>query len=564
MFVRVKKIGGYDYLYLVENAREGGRHVQRVIKSLGRKDEVEQSGLLDSLIASAARHSPRSIVLSRYYRGELPELRRESIGPDLVFGRLWAETGCREVLAGLLADRGFGFDLERAVYMTVLHRLMVSGSDRHAGAWKDKFRIPGAERLTLDQAYKAMAWLGEELPGPELPGPELPGPELPGAAGPLGPRTMTDAIEEALYRYRQDLFGELSVAFFDTTSLYFEGAGGESLGRRGHTKDYRPHLKQVVLGIVLDGADRPIASFLLPGNTTDVTVLVPVVRRLQERFGIKRACIVADRGMISAATIAHLEAAGLEYILGARERSSREILDHVMTDDGVAVPLVIPRQKGETELAVKDVAVAGRRYIVCRNAEEALKDAEARAQILASLEAALRIGDLKLVANTGYRRYLTAPKGKRFAIDPAKVEADARFDGLFVLRTNAKLTALQAVLRYRNLLAVEDTFRTGKALLATRPIFHKTNAGIRGHIFCTFLALVLRHELVSRLAPTRPKAIEWRQIVDDLADLSHVEVEQDGKRARLRTAPGPTLDAVCRAVGITLPPVYQEIPPAAA
>src|SRR5512144_1721740 len=98
MFVRVKKIGGYEYLYLVENAREGGRHVQRVIKSLGRRDEVEASGLLDSLIASAARHSRRSIVLSCFYRGELPELKRLSIGPDLVFGRLWQDLGCRDVL----------------------------------------------------------------------------------------------------------------------------------------------------------------------------------------------------------------------------------------------------------------------------------------------------------------------------------------------------------------------------------------------------------------------------------------------------------------------------------
>ena len=546
MFVRVKKIGGYEYLYLVENAREGGRHVQRVIKSLGRKDEVEASGMLDALIASAARHSPRSIVLSRYYRGELPELRRQSIGPDLVFGRLWQETGCREVLASLLADRLFGFDLERAVYMTVLHRLMISGSDRHASQWKDKFRIPGAEPLTLDQAYKTMAWLGEAIPGP---------------AGPLGPRTMTDVIEEALYRHRKDLFGEVTVAFFDTTSLYFEGDGGQSLGQRGYSKDYRPHLKQVVLGIVLDGNDRPIASFLLPGNTADVTTLLPVVRRLQQRFGIARACVVADRGMISAETIAALEAAGLDYILGARERSTREIHNDVMMDDGAAVPLVIPRQKGETQLEIKDVTVAGRRYIVCRNEEEGRKDAEARARILAGLQAALAGGDMKLVANTGYRRYLKKPRGKVFAIDPAKVEADARFDGLFVLRTNTRLTGAQTVLRYRNLLAVEDTFRTAKVLLTTRPIYHKTDQGIRGHVFCTFLALVLRHELVTRLAPHRPKAIEWKQIVDDLADLSHVEVEQDGKRARLRTAPGPTIDPICRAVGITLPPVYQELPP---
>jgi hypothetical protein len=549
MFVRVKKIGGYEYLYLVENAREGGRHVQRVIRSLGRKDEVAQSGVLDALIASAARHSPRSIVLSRYYRGELPELRRQSIGPDLVFGRLWTQTGCREVLAGLVAERQFGFDLERAVYMSVLHRLMISGSDRHAATWKDKFRIPGAARLTLDQAYKAMAWLGEEIPG---------------SAGALGPRTRTDVIEEALYRYRQDLFGAVTVAFFDTTSLYFEGAGGASLGQRGYSKDYRPHLQQVILGIVLDGCDRPIASFLLPGNTADVTTLIPVVRRLQERFGIAQACIVADRGMISAETMAALEAAGMDYILGARERSTREIYDEVMQHAGGAVPLVIPRQKGETELAIQDVTVGGRRYIVCRNEDEAKKDAQARAQILAGLEAALAQGDKKLVANTGYRRFLKKPKGQAFAIDPAKVAADARFDGLFVLRTNSRLSALPTVLRYRNLLAVEDTFKTGKALLKTRPIYHRTDPGIRGHVFCTFLALVLRHALVSRLVPRRPKAIEWQQIVDDLADLSHVEVEQDGKRARLRTAPGSTIDPICRAVGVTLPPVYEEIPPIAA
>ena len=231
MFVRVKKIGAYEYLYLVENAREGGRHVQRVIKALGRRDEVEASGLLDGLIASAARHSRRSIVLSSFYRGELPELRRASIGADLVFGRLWAETGCRDVLASLLAGRRFGCDIERAVYLTVLHRLMVSGSDRHASTWRDSVHVPGAERLDLDHAYTAMAWLGEV-----------------DDAG----RSTAEAFEEALYRHRQPLFAAVSVAFFDTTILWFEGAGGESLGQRGYSKDYRGHLRQIVLGIVLD------------------------------------------------------------------------------------------------------------------------------------------------------------------------------------------------------------------------------------------------------------------------------------------------------------------------
>src|ERR1700759_4533767 len=395
MFVRVKKIGGYEYLYLVENVREGGRHVQRVIKALGRRDEVEASDLLDSLIASAARHSRRTIVLSSFYRGELAEIRRRSIGPDLVFGQLWRETGCQMVLRRHLDGRRFGFDVERAIYLTVVHRLMVSGSDRHASTWQQMLDIPGATDLMLAHAYKAMAWLGEAIDG--------------AASG--QPRHGTDAIEEALYEHRKSLFGAISVAFFDTTSLYFEGNGGATLGQLGHSKDFRPQLNQVVLGIVLDEQDRPLASFLWPGNTADVTALLPVVARLRSRFGVERACIVADRGMISAATIAALEARKIDYILGARERSSKEVRESVLHDDGAAVPLTIPRQKGETDLAVTEVKREGRRYIVCCNEEEARKDAETRAKLRDGLQHKRAEGGKSLVANTGYRRFLAAPEG---------------------------------------------------------------------------------------------------------------------------------------------------------
>ncbi len=478
-------------------------------------------------------------MLSSFYRGELPELRRVSIGADLVFGRLWQETGCRDVLRSLLAERHFGFDVERTIYLTVLHRLMVSGSDRHAHDWHQRLRIPGTEPLTLEHAYKAMAWLGEET---------------------VDGRPMTDTVEETLYRHRQPLLGELSVAFFDTTSLFFEGRGGATLGQRGFSKDYRPQLHQVVLGIVLDGHDRPIASFLWPGNTADVTTLLPVVERLRTRFGISRACVVADRGMISAATIAELEAQGIDYILGVRERSTAEVRTTVIDDDGVAVPLTIPRQRGETNLTIKDVVLSGRRYVLARNPEQARKDAETRTAVLAGLERKLAQGDKALVGNAGYRRFLADAASDGFSIDAAKVEADAHFDGLFVLRTNTRLTALQVVLRYRNLLAVEQGFLAAKTLLATRPVFHRTDAAIRGHIFCTFLALVLRKELMDRLAARDLALPEWQHIVDDLADLSEIEVEQDGRRALLRTAPGPTIDPLCRAAGVTLPPVFQELP----
>jgi hypothetical protein len=125
-----------------------------------------------------------------------------------------------------------------------------------------------------------------------------------------------------------------------------------------------------------------------------------------------------------------------------------------------------------------------------------------------------------------------------------------------------KLSVLAVVLRYRNLLVVEQSLLAAKTLLATRPVFHRTDAAIRGHIGCTFLALLLHEELLDRLAAHRTPIPEWQNIIDDLLDLSVVEVEQDGRRAILRTAPRPSIDPICRAIGLTLPPIFQEMPTA--
>src|SRR5271165_6749556 len=263
--------------------------------------------------------------------------------------------------------------------------------------------------------------------------------------------------EETLFERRRSLFTDLSVVLFDTTSLYFFGDGGESLGRNGKSKDHRPDLHQVIVGVVLDGEGRPICSEIWPGNATDVKALLPVVTRLRERFGITRMCVVADRGMISAETIAELETLGLEYILGARERSDSEVRDIVLADHKPMAPLVIPRARGgETDLEVKEVVVGDwgpgskpRRYVVCFNPEEAKRDAAKRAATLDSLRTALQQGDKQLVANAGYRRFLATPREGHFEIDPERVAEDARFDGLYVLLTNSKLPPLSIALAYR-------------------------------------------------------------------------------------------------------------------
>jgi Transposase DDE domain len=547
MFVREKRINGYTYLYLVETVREKGRAKQRIIKNLGRKEALTASGALERLASSVARYAERAVVLSQLEAGNPERLACKRIGAPLLFGRLWEETGCRAVIEDLLAGRAFEFPVERAVFATVLHRIMVSGSDRACEKWLADYDIPGVDGLALHHLYRAMAWLGEELLADQQAG-----------ATPFAPRTVKDLIEEHLFERRRDLFSELSVVFMDTTSLSFTGAGGETLGEHGYSKDHRPDLLQMIVGVVIDAAGRPVCSEMWPGNTADVSVLVSVIDRLRSRFGIGRVCVVADRGMISAPTIAALEERGLEYVLGARERTDSLVRTVVLADQEPFTPLCIPRAGGEeTQLFIKEVQVEGRRYIVCRNEAEAKKDAADRRAIVEALDQQLKRGDKALIGNSAYRRYLRATAKKAFEIDPGKLAEEARYDGLFVLRTNARITPLQAVLRYRDLIQVEQLFRTAKALMRTRPIYHSSDAAIRGHVFCSFLALILRKELDERCrrAGFRP---EWGDVLRDLDRLQEATITKDGRAMTLRTPATGVIGPLFKAARMALPPNVRD------
>ncbi len=461
MFFRIKPTGPYRYLQLVENYRDGYRTMQRVLFTLGRLDKLTATGSTDALLRSLARFGQTVRLMEG---GDLEKGSSQQLGPDLVFGRLWQTTGVQRVLDDLLQERSFEFPVERAIYLTVLHRLFMPGSDRAAERWRRDVLVPGAEDIELHHLYRAMRWLGE----------------------------AKDEVEETLFAKRRDLFTDLSLAFFDTTSLYFEGRGGESLGQYGHSKDHRPDLRQMVVGAVLTGDGRPVCCELWPGNHADANALLPVVDRLGQRFGLKRVCWVADRGMISQDTIQGLEARKLEYILGARMRRQQEVTTSVLARAG-------RYQEVAENLQVKDVWVSGRRYIVCLNPDEAAKDASEREAIVKALEDQLQQGARQLVGNRGYRRFLRVDKDA-VTIDTRKVAAEARYDGKFVLRTNTSLPADEVAVQYKRLLLVEQLFRATKSLLATRPIFHQWDATIRGHVFCSFLALMLVDELKRRLA----------------------------------------------------------------
>jgi transposase len=544
LFARIKKSGKYQYLQIVENRKEEGKVKQRVIATVGRLDRMQAKGRVETLIRSLSRFSERTMMILTGKSDVSAEAVK--IGPPIIFERLWKKTGIGKAIKGLLKDRRFEFDVERAIFLTVLHRLMVSGSDRFCERWRRDYLIEGTEDLDLHHLYRAMTFLGEELKDQK-------------DAKPFTSRCNKDLIEEMIFYDQRDLFSELELVFFDTTSIYFEGRGGETIGQKGFSKDHRPDLNQMVVGAIIDDKGRPICCEMWPGNTTDVKTMIPVSDRVRKRFGINRLCIVADRGMISAKTIKELEERNIAYILGTRMRLVKEIKRDVLSRGG-RYSKVYPEgtsSKDPAPLKVKQVLHENKRYIVCLNPRQARKDARDREAIIASLKEQLKKGTKSLIGNKGYRKYLKVDKDSA-RIDMDKVDYESRFDGKWVLTTNMDLSADKIVLKYKELWQVERVFRDVKSILETRPVYHQRDENIRGHVFCSFLALVLRKELERRLKQAG-HLFEWSDIKQDLKAFQQVTIEEDGKYFAIRSECKGHCGKIFQALKVAIPPTIREV-----
>ena len=546
MFARIKKSGKHQYLQIVENRKIKGKVVQRVIATIGRMDQLHEKDRVETLIRSLSRFSEKVLLILSGKSDVSASAKR--LGPALICERLWEELGIKKVIKRLVANRKFGFDVERAIFLTVVHRLFISGSDRSCDKWRRDYVIEGVEHIELHQLYRAMAFIGQKIA------------DQMDTTG-FSPRCTKDLIEEGIFFERRDLFTGLDLVFFDTTSVYFEGQGGETIGQKGYSKDHRADLNQMVVGALIDDEGKPVCCEMWPGNTTDVTTLIPIIDRIRNRFDVGEFCIVADRGMISTETLKKLEdpQRGIPYILGARMRKVTDIKRDVLSRQG-AYKEVYPEGKASKDpapLKVKEVLLNGSRYIVCLNTKQARKDALDRQAILEALQAKIKTTPKSLIGNKGYRKYLKFSTGS-VRIDQAKVDYESRFDGKWVLRTNTDLSADQAALKYKELWQVEQVFRDIKSVLETRPIFHKRDETIRGHVFCSFLALVLRKELDRRLEHAG-QCFEWADVKQDLQALQEVVINDNGKSLAVRTECLGSCGKVFQAVGVAVPPTIREL-----
>ena len=533
MFVRVKTLvqdgHRYEYLQIVRSVRDGSRVRQELVASLGRRDRLVATGKLDQLLLALARFSTRLKVVEAAKDERFVAREARSWGPALVFGRLWEQQGLPAILERHAEGRRFGFEPERVAFALALQRLCAPGSDLQGAAWAETVEAPGFADLALHHFYRTLPWLA----------------------------AIRHELERDLFFQGRDLFsGELDLVFVDTTSVHLYRDGVSDLVRHGYSRDRRPDLPQVVLCVAIDGQGWPVAFDVLPGNTADVEALSLTIARFRERFRIRRAVVVADRGMLSKATLARLRdhaSAPFDYILGCPLRRERAVTKEVLARPG-------RYQQVADNLEVKEVRVGDRRYVVCCNPIEAKQDAADREALLAKLRQTLaHDGPKAVVGNRGYARFLRIAKGS-VTLNEGAIAREARLDGKFVLTTSTDLPAAEVAKAYKSLWRVERAFRALKSTLDVRPIFHQRDDSVIGHITGCFLALRLEVDLQRRL-DAKGLVAPWPDLMRDLARLQAVIVDLDGTRYRLRTDCQGHAAKAFQAAGVAIPAAVTALGP---
>jgi Transposase DDE domain len=513
------------------------------VASLGRLDQLLASGDLRRVIEGLVAQCP-AVRLREAAQEENLVMESDRLwGPVLIFERLWQELGLEELLGQMARGGRFGFDVERCAFAVVLQRLLEPGSDRRGAEWIQTVEGPGFEALRLPHFYRTLGWLWRRK----------------------------ERIERSLYDRDRDLFNEgLDLVFFDTTSTYFEGRGWEGWAKLGKSRDHRPDHRQLILGVAMRRDGVPVSCEIWPGNLHDTKALVVMLQHLQERFRIRKVVLVCDRGMVSAANLKAIREAGYDYIVGMKMRGLLEVREKVLKRAG-------RYHEVQHHLWVKEVWVAKRHYVVCLNPERAEKDRQDREAILEKLSAKLASGGVKrLISNRGYRRFLKVSAGAA-SIDEARVKADEKYDGKYVLRTTTDLPASEVAEAYKQLTWIERLWRELKQVMEVRPIYHhQKKENVKGHIFASFLALYLSATLRRRLEtlgqkehpdaarPRRPAEparlpVRWDKLMEDLSQLRAVRVRLNNDRYLMRSELKGHAHEAFRAVGLRPPPLAQPL-----
>jgi transposase len=552
------------YVQLAHNHRKGTNTQAEVLLQLGREDRLDMEGLR-RLVGSISRYLDGAGALPpTAAAGQDQALEVESsrtLGAVWLLAGLWQRLGVADALRQVLGGRRFTTDIERVLFALVANRAIDPMSKLSAAEWASHdAAIPGLVGMDDDQAYRAMDLL-------------------------VAADTQARVQEAVFFAAAHLLNLEVDLLLFDTTSTFFQRQGEEmgpgAFRVYGHSKDHRPDLPQVVIGLAVTREGIPVRVWCWPGNTNDQAVLKQVKDDLRG-WRLGRVVTVVDRGFASDDNLVYLTRAGGHWIAGERLRDNTADVAEVLSRQG-------RYQHVRDNLRVKEVRVgsgdAARRFVLCHNPTQADRDRHQRQQQLAVVEGELeRIATIraKAKAAAGDRRrgaqqqaddhlkaecalrdhptlgrWLRQTPGGRLVIDRAKVKAEARLDGKFLLSTSdPDLSAADVALGYKNLLEAERAFRDLKTTLELRPIYHHLERRIRAHVLLCWLALLL-----VRVAE-RQSAQTWRRINTELGRLQLVTLSGPTGRVEQTTTLTPTQRELFTATGVAPPPRVTSLQPA--
>jgi transposase len=471
------------YLQLAHNEWDPiAKHAKaKVIYSFGREDEVDRS-VLERLVQSISRYlTPEAALKAQHAIGEPAEflfLSCKRLGGAWLLHQLWHKIGLDAILEKLFKDRKHQTSVERLVFAMVANRALNPSSKLAMEDWvKDDVYLPGIREVSSQQLYRAMDELLE----------------------------VQSELEYQVYCSVSDLLNlEVDLLYFDTTSSYFEVdpfdvPEDDSLRKQGFSKDKRPDLVQVVIGLAVTRQGIPIRSWVWPGHTSDMSVVEQVKRDLVG-WKLGRVITVMDRGFSSEDNLRTLQRTGGHYIVGEKMRSGKEATEAAMSRKGRYHPV-------RENLQVKDIIIgdgeARKRYVLVYNPKEAERDRLRREQMIERLQAELDelkpLGGhahtkaaCKLRSHPTYGKYLRQLKDGTLKLDKQAIRDAEKYDGKYLIRTSDDtLSAEDVALGYKQLIDVEDAFRTLKTTLELRPMFHRMEERIRAHVLLCWLALLL-------------------------------------------------------------------------
>lgn len=546
-----------EYHQLAENVWDPHKRcaVARVVYNFGRADELDREAL---------RRLARSIL--RIFSAEQavaadPEIRLLDSWPYgglHVLDRLWHALGIDQVINERAARRRDRQPFERALFAMVANRALRPYSKLycHEQWLPEEVFFPGREKIELHHLYSAMDFL----------------------------EAHKEEIEKAVYFRMADLLNaDVDLIFYDTTSLHFEideedeeptrgsKPAGEreypALRERGKSKNGRGDVPQIVVGLAVTRDGLPVRSWVFPGSTGDVTTVEKVKADLRG-WKLGRCVFVGDAGMNSEENRRTLALGGGKYILASRMRAGDEVTKEVLTRPG-------RYHEVAGNLRVKEVIVGDgerrRRYVVCHNPQEAERQKRHRAKVLEELRAELATlrppskgakhskRTCELLTTERYGRYLRQTRRGALRLSRAAIAAEEKLDGKWVVTSNDDtLTAEDLALGYKQLMRVEECWRTMKSGLRTRPAFHWRAHRICAHVSLCVLALLLERVAEIRVGDT------WRNIVARIDSVKVVEYERAGARIRQTTELRGEVPALLRRLQVEPPPKLHQVGPAAA